>query len=159
MKVLVFSDSHGFVGNIKKAIRQHPQIDYMIHLGDYGMDVEEIGYEFPYLTIEAVQGNCDRIREHPVEKVIKLGGKSIFITHGHVYGVKYGLDTIISKGVQEDYDAILFGHTHQPLVDWRKGLLLVNPGSISSTRGTVGPTYAILDISDNGLNADIQRTR
>lgn len=157
MKILVFSDSHGLVENIKTAIRQHPQIDYMIHLGDYGMDVEEIGYEFPYLTIEAVQGNCDRIREHPVEKVLKLDGKSIFITHGHIYGVKYGLNTIISKGVQEDYDAILFGHTHQPLVDWRKGLLIVNPGSMARARSTAGATYAILDISENGLNANIKK--
>ena len=86
MQVLVFSDSHGLLTNMKTVIRQHLQIDHIIHLGDYGTDVEEIGIEFPHLTIDAVQGNCDRIREHPAEKVLKLDGKSILLTHEHSSG-------------------------------------------------------------------------
>lgn len=157
MQVLVFSDSHGLLTNMKKAIREHPQIGYMIHLGDYGTDASEIGAEFPHLNIEVVQGNCDRIREHPEEKVLKLGGKSIFITHGHMYGVKYNMASIIEKGVHEDFDVILFGHTHEPYVEWRKGILLVNPGSISKTGFGPGITYAILKIGVNGIEADIKR--
>lgn len=157
MKILVFSDSHGMTLNMETAIQTHPHIEYIIHLGDYGTDTDGLAADnFTYI-FDVVQGNCDKKKLYPIEKVIQLVGKRVLLTHGHSYGVKYGLTSIIAKGLQDKLDVILFGHTHEPLIESREGLLLVNPGSISKPRSTSAPTYALLEISKSGIQAVIHK--
>ena len=40
-----------------------------------------------------------------------LRGKKIFITHGDLYGVKYGMTNIYYKGKEVGADIVLFGHS------------------------------------------------
>ena len=47
--------------------------------------------------------------------------------------------------VERQADAVLFGHTHKPFVDIRRGVAMLNPGSVGSR---VRPTYGTLDLSD-----------
>ena len=157
MQILVFSDSHGMVSNMKAVILSHPKIEYIIHLGDYGTDVNEIAAENPTYIIDAVQGNCDKKKQYPMEKVLQLVGKRILITHGHSYGVKYSFTSIIAKGLQDKIDVVLFGHTHEPLIQSMEGILFVNPGSISKPKAVSNATFAILEINKDGIQANIRK--
>jgi len=156
VQILVFSDSHGSKSNMNTAIQTHPDINYIIHLGDWGTDIDDIANETSSYIIEVVQGNCDIRDTYPNAKVLQLEGKRIFLTHGHIYGVKNSLISLIAKGLKEQADVVLFGHTHLPLIDLKNNMLLVNPGSISLMRGQ-NASYAILDISIDGINAKIYR--
>ena len=95
MEILIISDSHGYLSNLRKVLNQYKnQIKYVIHLGDYDEDISEIKPEFQSYEFINVSGNCDFGTSLPSEKVFELCGKRFFITHGHRYSVKSGLTKI-----------------------------------------------------------------
>lgn len=157
MKIILFSDSHGHTKGMISVLERNPDIEYVIHLGDYGSDISAVNNNYPTILTESVQGNSDKEKIYPIEKVVQLVGKRIFITHGHAYNVGRNLTPILAKGHQEKADVILFGHTHVPFIERMEGILLVNPGSIYSQRIISGPTYAILEVTRENVHADIHK--
>jgi uncharacterized protein len=155
MEILVLSDSHGNTSKFNRVIDKHPNIEYVIHLGDYGNDISFINMVRPAFITEAVQGNTDTKRIFPNEKLLQLVGKRIFIAHGHNYGVKKEMTSLIAKGREEKADVVLFGHTHEPKIQMTDGIWLINPGSISKPKILMKPTYAILELSKENINARI----
>ena len=107
--------------------------DAIIHLGDMVQDGEVLAEEYPDLRCFQVAGNCDRGRVMPGFPEIlleTLDGVRIYMTHGHLQGVKRFLDKLILDGLRCSADVILYGHTHEP--DCRKlpeGAWIMNPGS------------------------------
>lgn len=97
VKLLVVSDTHGYYTRIIRAYKQAEHIDYVIHLGDYISDAVKAEKELDK-QIDYVKGNCD-FSDGKSEKILTLANKKIFITHGHLYHVKYGYDYIIEKGM------------------------------------------------------------
>ena len=84
------------------------------------------------------------------EKEIELGGKKIWLTHGHNYYVSLDLKVIEQEAVARGMDIVMFGHTHRPVIIVEDNITLINPGSISYPRQADGiPTYIILEINDN----------
>lgn len=156
MKVLVMSDTHGYITNAKKAIERNPDIRMVLHLGDYCRDAVQLNQMYPNITFEYVYGNCD-IGTFSVmgEKVVEIEGKKIFMTHGHRYSVKWDHNRIIEKAEAEGADVILYGHTHISLIDQNSNFLIVNPGSISESRSNLSESYAILEVSKDKINADL----
>lgn len=70
-----------------------------------------------------------------------------------------GVDALLQKKFGGVVDAVLFGDTHEEMVEWREGVLFVNPGSPTypgrrHRPGSLG-TVAILDIDDDEINARI----
>ena len=71
----------------------------------------------------------------------------IFYTHGHMYGVKYDLDTLAEAAAARGAEVALFGHTHIPLEEQHGTVLLFNPGSCG--RCYTGPdTYGVLTLAN-----------
>lgn len=155
MKVLVFSDSHGYTSKMINIIRDSKNVDLLIHLGDTVKDAEEIAEIFSSIRVEYVSGNNDWYSREPNEKLLILEGKKLLITHGNAYAVKNGYKRIIQRGVDLQVDAILFGHTHIAYEGLHDNILLVNPGSISLPVGGQLPTYCILDITNKGINSKL----
>lgn len=148
MKIIVMSDSHGSMYNMRALFAMHPDADMYIHLGD-GCDnfVDFCAQNGkPY---SVVRGNCDFYSGQPTEETVTVDGKVIFLTHGHMYGAKYTTERLINAGREHDADIILFGHTHEPLCEYiddddgSKPFYLINPGSISQPRSG-NPTYALI---------------
>ncbi len=147
MKILVVSDSHGDAEAVCRAVeRERPRM--LLHLGDGWRDVDELRLSFPDLPVEQVPGNCDFRSGEPAERLILIGGKRIFLCHGHTLGVKYDLSRLLYTALERGADAALFGHTHQPYVDIVQGVVLLNPGSIGRGRR---PTYATLTFRDGAI--------
>lgn len=152
---LIISDTHGDIYTAKKVIARYPQIDGLIHLGDYYKDANIIKSQYPDLNVMMVPGNCDFVYDIPSESVLEIEGKRILLTHGHLYNVKSGIERLERKAIKEDINLVLFGHTHCPLQESRSNITFVNPGSIGNPRGTLSPTYALLEVSKNGLEVRI----
>ena len=144
MKILVFSDSHGDVENMRRAVgRERP--DMVLHLGDGWRDASELHWRFPELPLERVPGNCDFRCVDDAVRVLDVEGKRILFCHGHTFGVKGSLDRLLCEALEREADVALFGHTHQPLVDQCSGVFLLNPGSIGFGRYS---TYGTLLLGD-----------
>lgn len=133
MKIAVISDTHRIKKYIELSKKYIDDADVLIHLGDDSEDIEELTKDFKG-KVYGVRGNCDYISKYPKEQLLVIGEKKIFITHGHFYGVKNGMMNIVCKGLEVGADIILFGHTHIALIEEYKGIMLMNPGSVSLPR-------------------------
>lgn len=151
MKILVFSDSHRAMRNIYNVLeRLDEKIDAVIHLGDVLEDVVSIKESYPALKLFYVAGNCDYGAMVESQKLIEIGGKKIFITHGHMYNVKASLSRLAYTALEKNADICLYGHTHLPLITKFDDMYVMNPGSISVPRGIPVCSYGIIDIDDDG---------
>lgn len=153
MRILVFSDSHGMYSNLRTVVRKHSDIDVIVFCGDGADDIEEIKLEFRNKMIIAVRGNCDFCTSNPNVETITLEGKKLFITHGHIYNVKYGLYNLSCAAREAGADIAIFGHTHQATEIYDDGLYLFNPGSIMGYEGS----YGIIDVTSQGIVTKIQK--
>lgn len=155
MKCLIFSDSHGEYRYIKKALSIHPDSAVVFFLGDGLSGIEEIAREDKNRMWIAIRGNCDFSSiflnyEAQVSEEITLLGRKIFLTHGHAYSVKAGLELLSSAAESRNADIVLFGHTHTPHLSYVSGerpYYLFNPGSIKE----YPYTYGILTLTENAI--------
>jgi len=141
MRILVLSDSHAGLHFMRRCIAAvKPQA--VIHLGDYFDDGETMAEENPHIVFHQVPGNCDRYRCSPFQKQVlcyAVDGVRLFITHGHLLGVKAGLCRLLQDARKLDAQAALYGHTH--VADCHReedGLWVLNPGSCGSSGGSAG---------------------
>jgi uncharacterized protein len=148
MLIAVISDTHRIDKYIKLGSEAAKDADILIHLGDNVEDVEYIEKNFKG-EVYAVKGNCDYSTTYPNERIIEVEGKRIFFTHGHLYGVKNGMNNIYYRGRELDVDVVLFGHTHTACIERTDSLTLMNPGSISLPRLTKRG-IGFIDIKENG---------
>ena len=145
MKVLVVSDSHGNVENICRAVElEQPRM--LLHLGDGWRDAELVAQRFPELPLEKVPGNCDFRHQDAAVRLMTIREKAVMLCHGHTLGVKSNLSILLREALERGAYVALFGHTHQPFVDIRNGVVMLNPGSIGDYRR---PTYGTLTF-ENG---------
>lgn len=130
MRIGVVSDSHGHLYMLDKAIKAMGHVDMLIHLGDDYKDIIKINDKYKK-PIEYVVGNNDYSSAPVYEKTIIIQGKRIFITHGHKYRVKYGIDDLILKAQEENIDVFLYGHTHRQNIERHRETLFINPGALA----------------------------
>lgn len=152
INILIFSDTHGNVEDPIEVIRQEKSVGAVIHAGDFERDARTIQDAYPNIPVYSVPGNCDILSDSPTELTTVIGGKKIFITHGHTYNVKFGLSRILNKASYEDYDLIVFGHTHKSIIEYAGSAIVVNPGSIKGYT----KTYAKAVITNDTLRVSIE---
>lgn len=120
-----------------QAIELHrPQ--QVIHLGDLLEDAREVACAYPALPFCTVPGNCDGWTTQPLKKQITLAGRQLLLSHGHLWGVKRGLEAAIADARAAGADILLFGHTHRALCrQLEDGLWVMNPGASRSSYGLI----------------------
>ena len=150
MRILIISDTHRSHAGFDEALEMAGRIDYLIHLGD----IE--GGEY-YIEERAgcpcyfVAGNNDFFSALPRELEIILGGKRMFLTHGHGYGVSMGTERLIEEARDRKADIVMFGHTHRPYYEDLGDLIVLNPGSLTYPRQEGRePSFMLMEIDKNG---------
>lgn len=153
MKIVVCSDSHGNSRALQEVLdRERPEV--LLFLGDGERDWNTV--DVPQRTgFFAVSGNCDFMAMEPTYRRLELCGKRIFMTHGHVYGVKQGLYGLSLQVEEQPADLVLYGHTHQPKWDEHNGCLYLCPGSI----GYHEERYVVLTLEEGKPNIDFSFRR
>ena len=120
-------------------------VDHIIHAGDVCNPhlLTELRGIAP-LTV--VRGNCDGgpwADALPPRAQLQLGGVQILV--GHVGGRLR--EEVARRGTgAADTDVVVFGHSHQALVERRDGVLYLNPGSAGPRRYGRPRTMAFLKI-------------
>ena len=93
-KLLILSDSHNSTGAVERILHAESDATAVIFLGDGLWDLELALTLYPKLRAYSVAGNCDYGALEPTDGLAAFDGVVIFYTHGHMYGVKYDLDTL-----------------------------------------------------------------
>ena len=148
MKLCVFSDSHGAAERLIAAIeREGPALCFF--LGDGEHDLAAAQARYPALPFYAVRGNCDLRSALSGELVCTVAGVTFFVTHGHLYDVKYesSQERLTAAARAAGADVALFGHTHRACCERLCGVLCLNPGALA--RGA----YAVLTVADGQCKA------
>lgn len=105
--------------------------------GDCARDADRLGRLYPRIPLLGVPGNCDYGSADQPERLTELGG--VRILNGHTRHVKSGPMAAMYAARECGADILLFGHTHQPLVDRSGDFWVMNPGCIGpSPRRTYG---------------------
>ena len=156
MRIIVASDSHGKVSPLERII-ENMKPDVFIFCGDGTADVENLEYIYTDVQFHYVKGNCD-FGNYPISKEIKVGSKRIYFAHGHTYSVKNDDFEIFSEAKRRGVDILLYGHTHNPFVETRNGIVVMNPGSVA--RPNFGaPTFGVIDFVGKNMLADIRELK
>ena len=152
-KLLVLSDSHGGRAAIERVLlKENANIDALVFLGDGLRDLEQALTPYPRLRAYSVAGNCDYGALEPMDGLAAFDQTIVFYTHGHMYGVKYDLDTLTDAAAARGAELALFGHTHVPHAEQRGKVFLFNPGSCG--RCYTGPdTYGLLTLENGKVTA------
>ena len=147
-RILVVSDTHGDIRPVCKVLETCGKFDYIFNLGDKLRDAEQLA-ALGMAEVVAVKGNCDFGSGDTVREVF-IGGKKLVLTHGHGQNVKYGLTNLAYFAQEREADAVFYGHTHVPGIEYAEGILLMNPGSMTLPRSG-RPTYGVVTISEKGV--------
>jgi len=147
--LIVGSDAHSDSGSFSKLtqLASDKECLSLIYCGDLDIDCWETGEllrnrNFSFLP---VMGNCDspwawrdiNMQAPPLFRKAEFFGLRMFVTHGHY--CQSPEDAGLSN---EDFDLVLSGHTHVPVIEKRNNLIYVNPGSVSSPRCYSEKSYA-----------------
>lgn len=157
MRVIVFSDSHGLLEFALRALKEAGQVDLILHAGDHYRDGLKLA-ALAGLPVKAVRGNCDGAGDGPAEELLELAGQRIFLAHGHKGGGPGQWEGwLLGRAGECGARAVVFGHTHAAEQAEKGGILLFNPGSITTPRDQGRPSYGILEMSESGIIPSIHR--
>lgn len=149
-RILVFSDTHGETKMMKKVIDTIADIDVIVHCGDYTKDAIFLRQNYPDILVKSVRGNNEHgIHFDDLSLTFVIDNVKIYVTHGHIEGVKSGIDTLKERAKAQNADVCLFGHTHRKYYEKTEGRIFLNPGA---TRGFDG-SYGVVEIEDGKASA------
>ncbi len=134
MKILICSDSHGKLDYFQDVMElEQPEI--VIFAGDHSVDALNISLMYHQIPFAYVRGNTDYDDDDSKDvRIFDLMGKKVFLTHGHLYGVKTSLRELEKKAREENAEICIFGHTHQEYLVEKDGTTYVNPGALKDKK-------------------------
>lgn len=150
MKIIVVSDTHGSYRNFKKVMELNRNADIIVHCGDSRDELDDIKLEFRDKKFVTVKGNCDFMTMLPLSEEFTADGVKFFVTHGHMYNVKYGLLDLFMAAKEKQADIALFGHTHIPHDEVVDGIRLFNPGSLGYDK-----SFGVIEIKNGQVLTNI----
>jgi len=145
MLVGAISDTHGLLR--PEAVAALRDVEHILHAGDVG-EAEILDRLAHIAPVTAIRGNVDgsgRCGRLPETELVELGGQSIYVLHDRM---ALDLDPV-AAGI----GAVIFGHSHQPAIEWVKGVLYFNPGSAGPRRFSLPVSLGFLEISESGIEA------
>jgi putative phosphoesterase len=147
LRVGVISDTHGLLR--PQATAKLAGCDHIVHGGDIGS--REILARLALIApVTAVRGNNDRepwAASLPETQLLQLGGLNIFVIHN--------LDQLKARVLPAGVRVVVSGHSHQPLICERGGVLYVNPGSAGPRRFKLPISAAQLEIRGGSVSAQL----
>ena len=180
MKIGLISDTHsaGSGRDLPRAVFDAlADCELVLHCGDLEC-IGVLDYLEEIAPVLAVRGYEDPIeageRLANVSRIVEVAGIRIGMVHdiqwpppsiattpdgtGLVWP-ESGLDVLLQKKFGGQVNVVVFGDTHEEMVEWREGVLFVNPGSPTypgrrHRAGTLG-TVAVVDINDDDISACI----
>lgn len=143
----VISDTHGLLR--PQAVAALRGSDIIIHAGDVGNPdvIEALAGVAPTF---AVRGNVDTAAwaaDLPVTELVEVGARWFFVLHE--------ISQLDLDPATAGFAAVVFGHSHQPLIETRAGVLFLNPGSAGPRRFNLPIAVAKVAVSGAGMRPEI----
>ena len=156
VKIGIISDSHDNITNIKKAVSifNANEVGLVIHAGDYVAPFSIAPLDDLKCDYVGVFGNNDGEKNGLIKKsqgkikpqpyIFEFQVKQIYVIHE-----PNNLDALINS---QNYDIIIYGHTHQYVIESHDKTMVINPGECCGWV-TEKASIAIVELAD--MNARI----
>jgi putative phosphoesterase len=157
LKLAVISDTHMPRGDRRlpeRCLELLAESELIVHAGDF-MEREVLDLLREIAPVVAVHGNVDSAElraELPESLSFEAEGTTIAVVH----------DAGPAKGRLErmrarfpEADAVVFGHSHQPLHESAGGFQIFNPGSPTERRRAPGHTMGLATASGGDLSFEL----
>jgi len=143
----VISDTHGLVR--PQVMEVFQGVELILHAGDIG-DTEVLAKLQTIAPVIAVRGNNDRepwATHLPVTQAVERAAHWFYLLHELSH-----LDLDPSAA---EMSAVIFGHSHRPLIEYKQHVLFLNPGSAGPRRFSLPVTVARLTITATAIHPEI----
>jgi putative phosphoesterase len=146
-RIGLISDTHGLLR--KSAAATLADSDLIIHAGD--IDTPEIINALKKIApVFPVRGNMDRnsaAANLPKYNIVEMDGISIYVLHD--------IDKLDLDPAAAGFSAVIFGHSHRPIIKYRDNVLYINPGSAGPRRFKLPISVGLLEIEDGSITPKI----
>jgi putative phosphoesterase len=145
----VISDTHGQLR--PEAVEALRGSGMILHAGDVG--VPEILDELARIApVKVVRGNVDRgewvrEREIPDTELVEVDGVGIYMVHN--------IEELDVSPAAAGIAAVVYGHSHQPKVETKGGVLYFNPGSAGPRRFKLPVAVGKLYVERGAMRGEI----
>lgn len=147
MRIGVISDTHGLLrATVLPTLRG---CDHILHAGDVG-DPSILESLRTIAPVTVIRGNID---SHgpcaflPATEAVTLAERLFYLVHS--------IDELDLNPAAAGIAAVLYGHSHQPAIHWKDGVLYFNPGSAGPRRFRLPITLGILECTPSALKPQI----
>jgi len=147
LRVGVISDTHGLLRQEASAFLRG--CNYIVHGGDVGGEslLRELSAIAP---TTAVRGNNDKgswAESLPAAELVRFGDVSVYVIHD--------LAELDIEPRAAGVSVVVSGHSHQPRIEERHGVLYLNPGSAGPRRFKLPIAVAELRIEGKSVESRI----
>ena len=147
----VISDTHGLLR--LEAVEALRGSDHILHAGDVGAPeiIESLAKLGP---LTAIRGNIDTgswARKLPGTEVVEVEGISIYLLHD--------LSQLDLKPEAAGFRVIAYGHSHQPKMEEKNGVLYFNPGSAGPRRFKLPVSVGRLHVEKGTVRGELVELR
>ncbi len=139
----VISDTHGLLR--PEALEALRGVDHILHAGDVG-DPVILDALRDVAPVTAIRGNIDR--EGPCAA---LPETEIVTLHGYTFYMLHDRQVMDLDPVAAGFAGVVSGHSHRPLIEWRHGVLYLNPGSAGPRRFRLPISLALVEMGAQAL--------
>lgn len=143
----VISDTHGLVR--QEVVEALEGSELILHAGDVG-GPEVLASLRSIAPVFAVRGNNDRdswAETLPLTEIVEVRSQFLYVLHE-------------LKNLDRDPEAarisvVIFGHSHRPFAEYRRGVLYLNPGSAGPRRFRLPVAVARIYVRDTNIEHEI----
>jgi putative phosphoesterase len=146
-RVGLISDTHGLVR--PEAVDFLRGSDCIVHAGDIG-DAQVLEELRRLAPLTAVRGNNDKgpwAKSIAETEVLQVGDVSIYVLHD--------LSELDLDPIAAGFQVVVSGHSHNPRIEERDGVLYVNPGSSGPRRFKLPIAVGELQVAGASVKARI----
>jgi putative phosphoesterase len=143
----IISDTHGLMR--PEAVKALEGTEVIIHAGDIGTPkvLEALHMIAPVVAVRGNNDTGDCAQALPETEVVEVGSVALYVLHD--------VKTLDLDPKAAGFHAVISGHSHQPAMANRHGVLFLNPGSAGPRRFKLPVSVARLIIRGNALDAQL----
>jgi putative phosphoesterase len=147
IRIGLISDTHGLLR--PEALAALRGSDFIVHAGDIGDGdlLETLGTIAPVTAVRGNNDNAPWARRLQATETLRFGEITLHALHD--------LAQLAVEPSAAGIDVVISGHSHQPRIERRSGVLFVNPGSAGPVRFKLPVAVGLLQIAGREVDARI----
>jgi len=145
----------------KEVFKIFENAEFIVHAGDLVnlSVIEELEQIAPVLAVYGNMDEPDVRNKLPKMDSFKFFDWKIGVMHDP--GARFGIGKMREIARQNEFNVLVYGHTHSPHVKWDADILFINPGSPTNPIPPflVKPSVALLRISKEKIAPEVVQIR